>query len=338
MWQRCFVAAAGLTCAALIGPAYAQRAAENAVNSAEDAFGVSLGNENVGLYNSNSARGFNPLQAGNLRVDGLYWDQQGQAPGRTYASTTMRVGLSAQSYPFPAPTGIVDTRLSRPADHFSGSVALGFGPYESLLIDTEVSGPLVADKLGVYATLKWERPQLDQRGKYINYASGAVLRWTPSDTVDVVAFHQRYDANKAKVAPTFSLFSAGGAIPTEYDRSIYFTQPWAARTRHVNHTGTIISATVFDDWLWRTGIFRSHQTLDHDFFIFYRNVGPDGVGTLDVLKTAPLRDVSYSGETRQDRRRGYKARTHLHSQRVGPRQCHAGDARRFLRRAVARPW
>ena len=65
--------------------AYAQRAAENAVNSAEDAFGTSIGSETVGLYSASSARGFNPQLAGNIRLDGLYFDQQAQAQGRIYA-------------------------------------------------------------------------------------------------------------------------------------------------------------------------------------------------------------------------------------------------------------
>ena len=299
MWQRCFIAAAGLALAALIGPAYAQRAAENAVNAAEDAFGVSIGNENVGLYSSTSARGFNPQQAGNLRVDGLYWDQQGMAQGRMYASTTMHVGLSAQSYPFPAPTGIVDTRLNRPADHFSGSAAFSYGPYDSLLVDTEASGPLIADKLGAYVTFRWDRPRLDMRSKYAATIYGGLLRWTPSDNVDVVAFHQSYNAANAEVAPV--IFTAGGAIPPQYDRSVYFGQPWVVRARNVRHMGAIMSASVFDDWLLRAGFFRSHQTLEHDYVTFYRNVGPDGVGNLDILKTAPIRDASYSGEGRLSR-------------------------------------
>jgi iron complex outermembrane receptor protein len=48
-----------------------QRAQDNAVSVAEDAFGTSIGLQNVGLYSVNDARGFNPQQAGNLRSEGL---------------------------------------------------------------------------------------------------------------------------------------------------------------------------------------------------------------------------------------------------------------------------
>src|SRR5262245_37993432 len=89
------------------GPVAAQRASEDIVKSAEDAFGTSVGNENIGLYTMTDARGFSPKDAGNLRMEGLYFDYVGlfgQA-NVLLRSTNMRVGLSAQSYPFPAPTG-----------------------------------------------------------------------------------------------------------------------------------------------------------------------------------------------------------------------------------------
>jgi iron complex outermembrane recepter protein len=64
------------TCLALPGPAFGQRAGENAVTAAQDAFGTSIGFQNVGLYSATDARGFSPQQAGNLRIAGLYFDQQ----------------------------------------------------------------------------------------------------------------------------------------------------------------------------------------------------------------------------------------------------------------------
>src|SRR3546814_8839604 len=50
------------------------RSAENAVRQAEDAFGFSVGRESLGLYSSSNVRGFSPLDAGNVRIEGLYFD------------------------------------------------------------------------------------------------------------------------------------------------------------------------------------------------------------------------------------------------------------------------
>src|SRR3954447_6573988 len=89
------------------GPALAQsRSDENAVTQAEDAFGFSVGRESLGIYNAGNARGFSPSAAGNLRIEGLYYDQQSGIPDTLLDSTSIKVGLSAQGYPFAAPSGI----------------------------------------------------------------------------------------------------------------------------------------------------------------------------------------------------------------------------------------
>ena len=75
--------------------AHAQRADENAVTAADDAFGTRVGNEGVGLYDMRNARGFDPQQAGNNRIEGLYFDIQGMFGNRLTKSQTIRIGLSA---------------------------------------------------------------------------------------------------------------------------------------------------------------------------------------------------------------------------------------------------
>ena len=101
---------------ALPGLALAQRADENALTAAQDAFGTTR-LPDVGLYSPEEARGFSPHQAGNLRIEGLYFDQQTWTTGDCMVrETTMRVGIAAQSYSFPAPTGIADLSLRTPGD------------------------------------------------------------------------------------------------------------------------------------------------------------------------------------------------------------------------------
>jgi iron complex outermembrane receptor protein len=63
-------------------PALAQRADENAVKAAGDAFGTSVGNERIGLYNVGDVRGFSPITAGTIRVDGLSVTEHGGADVR----------------------------------------------------------------------------------------------------------------------------------------------------------------------------------------------------------------------------------------------------------------
>ena len=71
---RLTLLAAAMACAS--SAAHAQsRSDENAVTQAEDAFGFSVGRESLGIYNAGNARGFSPTAAGNIRIDGLYFDQ-----------------------------------------------------------------------------------------------------------------------------------------------------------------------------------------------------------------------------------------------------------------------
>ena len=77
-------------------PAEAQHADENAVVAASDAFGTSVGVQTIGLYSPTSARGFSPTQAGNLRIEGLYFDQQTETSNTClFSGSDMRIGIAA---------------------------------------------------------------------------------------------------------------------------------------------------------------------------------------------------------------------------------------------------
>ena len=99
--------------AALPTTALAQSTGENAVASAEDAFGTFTGHEQIGVYDEGNVRGFSPGTAGNYRMEGMYFDIQGSLGNRAIEGSTIRVGPAAQGYAFPAPTGIVDLQLKK---------------------------------------------------------------------------------------------------------------------------------------------------------------------------------------------------------------------------------
>src|SRR3954470_10775360 len=95
-----------LACGALNLPgmhAMAQHAADNPVTSADDAFGLTLGLESIGMYSPGQVRGFSPRTAGNLRIEGMYFDQQESLSNRVIEGSTIRVGVTGMGYAFPAP-------------------------------------------------------------------------------------------------------------------------------------------------------------------------------------------------------------------------------------------
>src|SRR3546814_18247191 len=56
------------------------------------------GGEVLGIYNPNSVRGFSPIDAGNVRLEGLYFDRQGEFSTRLVEGSRIRVGPSAAGY------------------------------------------------------------------------------------------------------------------------------------------------------------------------------------------------------------------------------------------------
>ena len=112
----------------------AQRASENAVTAAEDAFGLAVGRESIGLYTPDNVRGFSAIDAGNMRLDGLYFDQVWGPSPRVQQSSTVRVGIAAQGFPFPAPTGVVDYALRRPGAQAEQSAYLSSDSYDNHIV------------------------------------------------------------------------------------------------------------------------------------------------------------------------------------------------------------
>ena len=128
---------------AFANPANAQRTDNNAVTSADDAFGKTVvGDEQIGIYNPDDVRGFSPVSAGNLRLEGLFFDQQSYLTDRLIDGSTIHVGISAQGYPFPAPTGIADYSLRKPGDKFVASIGLNYGPWYGKSAELDVQVPI----------------------------------------------------------------------------------------------------------------------------------------------------------------------------------------------------
>src|ERR1700734_1014401 len=112
--------------------ARAQHASDNPVTAAEDAYGLTLGLESVGIYSPGLGRGFSPQTAGNVRIEGLYFDQQGGLTNRVVEGSAIRVGVSEIGYAFPAPTGIVDFDLRHSDSHKpTAAVVTSAGPYQA---------------------------------------------------------------------------------------------------------------------------------------------------------------------------------------------------------------
>jgi len=87
--------------------------------------------QTIGLYSPTSARGLNPTQAGNLRIEGLYLDQQTQVSNYClFSGGDMRIGIAAQSCSSPSPTGIADYKRRSPGAQPLVSALMTRGPFD----------------------------------------------------------------------------------------------------------------------------------------------------------------------------------------------------------------
>ena len=159
----------------------AQHASDDPVAAADDGFGLTQGLESIGLYSPGSIRGFNPQAAGNVRIDGLYFDQQGGLSNRVVEGSTIRVGISETGYAFPAPTGIVDYDLRHVGNGDpSGSAVLTVGPFQgrdTALTASRLSGRARSSCRSASAIRSvWEATGLDQKSRAIHRATGTSER------------------------------------------------------------------------------------------------------------------------------------------------------------------
>ena len=288
-------------------PAFAQRADENALTSAEDAFGTTVGGETIGLYSATNARGFSPIRAGNLRLEGLFFDARGGGGGfvrlsnRLVGQSTIRVGLSAQSYPFPAPTGIADFAIRAPGDKYALSTVFRAAYPEAEVFELDTQIPL-SERFSVGGGFSVERTTSDWA--LINYSlDGAIIgRWKVTDNFQFMPFYSRNRQLEGRWGPF--LFAAGADLPPKYDRSKTLSQEWATFDNDDANFG-MISRGRWDDWNLSVGIFRSiswrrggENTQPH-----YRNIRANGDADLFYVRLAAQTNPneSSSGEARLTR-------------------------------------
>ncbi len=297
LWWPFVVTLAMLTAA----PACAQHAADNPVLSAEDAFGLTLGTETIGLYTPQSVRGFNPQTAGNARIDGLYFDQQGSLSNRVIEASTIRVGFSEIGYVFPAPTGIVDYDLRHATpDKANATVIASSGPYNSEGVSVDGSVPIVPNRLLLPIGASYQISTQTVVGNNPGYSSrvanvGATPEWIVTDRLSIRGLFDWTESRSAKTLPV--VFTAGDFLPPRVSRS-YHGQDWALGENLAENLGAIVTATLSGHWTFAAGVFRSVSDSPVSFSDLYVDTSPQGLADHQLVGYPDQRAASTSGEAR----------------------------------------
>lgn len=280
-------------------PAFAQRTDDNAVQAAEDAFGTSVGDESIGIYNAGDVRGFSPIEAGNIRIEGLYFDQQTGLSGRVSDGSTIRVGISAQSYAFPAPTGIFDQTLRRPGAKPLASIAIGYGPWNGKNAELDVQVPIDGDKLGFAGGAALSHSGSPGGATPHDFDLGGVLHYAPKPGIELTGFWSRLRDTDAESEPL--IFTSGDFLPKRFPRNPFYGQDWADFSGTYTNYGAIakVEPLGFDV---RLGVFRSLADTDTSAADLMFDTHADGsVGDRVMVIENGDRSASTSGELRVSR-------------------------------------
>jgi iron complex outermembrane recepter protein len=284
-------------CLALLAAtgAQAQRAGENAVAQASDGFGMSVGHERIGIYSSFNVRGFSPILAGNARIDGLYFDQVTQLNSRLQASSQIRVGIAAQGYAFPAPTGVVDYTLRVPdgADHLSTLTEADTRGEGSAEFD---GATRIADSLSLGGGVGFFRPEDASGFSAYLMSEGMLARWTPLPGLEIMPFWSRSDFYDAHTNQNY--VPAGPFLPTPNPGRHFLGPDWAINREFDSNYGTLARYRLAEGWEFRGGIFRSARKVPRNYYVEVDGLTLQGNGELNVTADPPTEYGSTSGEVR----------------------------------------
>lgn len=279
-------------------PALAQRAGENVATQSSDAFGRSVGSDKSGLYSNEEVRGFNPVDAGNVRLEGLYFDQVDRLSPRITDGNTIRVGPASQRYPFPAPTGLVDYSLTQPHGTASYSFNLENGGSNSMGLggSFEFKQPIDGERLGLSGGAGWRNGHRYEGGETKYRTVGATLAWRPASDVQVLLFGGAFYFRSDEARPTY--YPGATAPPPRLARGQDLSQPWTGRNATNWAYGAVVKAPLGGLGL-EAGVFYNGRTQDTIFSDLLFGVAQDGsVASRRIIADGNNRDASLSGEVR----------------------------------------
>ena len=283
--------------AVLVAPtASAQRADDNAVTAANDAFGNTVGFQTIGLYSPTNARGFNPTQAENLRIEGLYFDQQTTYSNPfLFSRSDMRVGIAAQSYSFPSPTGIADYKLRTPGDVSLISGVLTRGPLDMSTVEIDAQYPLVKDSVSVGVTVAdWTNFDYNYARSSSSRAFSMILRIRPGAHVEIVPFVGYTHNGEHDETP--NVYSNGiDALPL-FNEQRLTAQSWSTWGWNQLTAGIIEKSSLGNSWKLTAGFFRSVAQNAQNFNDLLLGLNPGGVADHLIDVNPPLKSSSYSGD------------------------------------------
>jgi len=214
-------------------------------------------------------------------------------------STTIRVGLSAFGFPFPAPTGVVDYRIQRPSANDRGNLFSSINSYAGSSLEFRRTERNSDGDLAMGVGLALYDNEFangtDSRQRII----GARVLWTPTESLEFLPYFARSDISDDEVGPIF--VPAGDYLPPSVERRRFLGPEWATYGGTATNAGLLSTWQPISGWQFRAGLFRSVLDDDVSHSNLVVDVGRDGAGRQLISVDPPAKSASTSGEIRATR-------------------------------------
>ncbi len=277
------------------GAAFAQATA-NPVTSADDAFGFTIGEESVGIYDASSVRGFDLEAAGNYRVNGSYFVKSSGVSSFFLDRTTVRIGLNTLNVDLPGPSGVVDFKLRDPAASEPSLLTAGLDEYEQPYMDLLLKGRSrdgrLSGALGLGLVFDKKDAQGGEDGR--SWLLGGTARATLGP-VTAQVFGGEFDYERAA---TFRFTLDDPNVRPRLKRGRFLGQDWARPRGQRRIAGLLADAPLGGGWsAGATGVFSQEDPTRAYSQLFLDVDGTLGARSL-VVVSPQQRATAWSGEGR----------------------------------------
>ncbi len=267
-----------------------------------------MGNEEIGLYSSSNVRGFSPTDAGNVRIEGLYFDQVAELNPRLQESSRIRVGIAGQGYAFPAPTGVVDYLLRKPGDTVQLTSLTNVSNHGAVTLELDGAAPLMGDELSIGAGIGLNRNIFVAGGSNYEHNEGVTARWRPASGFEIMPFWSRSDVYVGKSWPSY--IPNGSFLPEPFPNGRFTGPDWALNRRFLVNYGSIVRAQLPAGLNLNIGLFRSEERKIAQYYTLLTNLDRQGVGDMMIYSDPPTSRRSTSGEIQLARTFSEGVRSH----------------------------
>ncbi|MFO6431372.1 TonB-dependent receptor domain-containing protein [Erythrobacter sp. W302b] len=265
------------------------------IGDADNAYGLRVGNEEIGLYDTGSIRGF-ALDAGaNYRLDGAYFAFFAERSGRVDSSAAIQAGPNLFAARFPSPTGVVDIGTDNEATPRRNLILRGdgFGSVEAIgRIAVPIGGGTI---WGVGQLSRLDNWHGGRDAFSYGAVGGAVERGSWQVRGGASLGHYR-DMTALAVFPA----AAPADLPT-FRPGDAAAPDWAATEGWELLSWGQIERRLGDGWTARLALAYGTFTTEREAFVFLDRVDASGQGTLGASVFGATSGSAMSGEALVER-------------------------------------